>query len=361
MSQPEDSLECPEILIKMWHYAKYSEVAHSFTEQDFVDAWEQISEILKEAIKYLPNMSDESDRADAVNDFLGALLQGKCPDNIKSESILKLECRKYLARKRNPQQYELNLILCAALRSLETDGKIQRDKASEGKHICNLTLFALTDVSCTESVRQIAHYEQNKNNVSCYRTKIRANDPEHTRILAPSDAQNLILELLNAFGGWTKKDDLLKTMQNHIPKQLCIVQNVDDEDQGIDIENQEGERFSYYEFEFKAAMTKSYETAGRIWERVCKISDKVFCLYFLPKIYNIQVTQSSLGATSTVSDQNQKIERIYADELKEYMVDRDKLEIREQKMMDCISDQILRKLNGKCTEKGMNPHLLPID
>ena len=61
MSQPEDSLECPEILIKMWHYAKYSEVAHSFTEQDFMDAWEQISEILKDVISDLPNMFNESD------------------------------------------------------------------------------------------------------------------------------------------------------------------------------------------------------------------------------------------------------------------------------------------------------------
>ncbi|MBO5306975.1 MAG: hypothetical protein J6C40_03120 [Lentisphaeria bacterium] len=108
-------------------------------------------------------------------------------------------------------------------------------------------------------------------------------------------------------------------------------------------------------------MTKSYEAAERIWERVCKISDKVFCQYFLPKIYDIKVTQSSVGPSSTVSGQNQRIENIYADELKEYMVDRDKLETRDRKRMDCISDLILQKLDGKCTEKGMNPHLLSID
>lgn len=354
-------LKYPETLVKMWLYSKSSEEEILFTEQNFTDAWEQISEILKKEIKNLPNMSDESDCTDAANDFLVMLLQGKCPDNIKSESILKQECKKYLARKRNPQQYELNLILCAALRSLEKEGQILRDNASEGKRISSHSRFLLASIPADSPVSDISNYEYNRNTVSLYRTKIRANDPEHTRILAPSDARNLILELLYAFGGWTRKGDLLKTMQNHIPEQLCIVQNVAGEAQEIDIENQEGENFSYYEYEFKAAMTKSYEVAERIWKRVCKISDKVFCLYFLPKIYDIKVTQSSLGATSTVSEQNQKIETIYADELKEYMVDRDKLEIRDRKRMDSISDQILQKLDGKCTEKGMNPHLLSID
>ena len=354
-------LKYPETLVKMWLYSKSSEEEILFTEQNFADAWEQINGILKKEIKNLPNMSDESDCTDAANDFLVVLLRGKCPDNIKSESILKQECKKYLARKRNPQQYELNLILCEALRSLEKDGKIRRNKASEGKRISQHTSFVLSNLSEDCPVADISNYEYNRDTVSLYRTKIRANDPEHTRILAPLDAQKLILELLYAFGGWTRKGDLLKTMQNHIPEQLCIVQNVAGKDQEIDIENQEGENFSYYEYEFKAAMTKSYEAAERIWERVCKISDKVFCLYFLPKIYDIKVTQSSLGASSTVSDQNQRIENIYADELKEYMVDRDKLETRDRKRMDCISDLILQKLDGKCTEKGMNPHLLSID
>lgn len=360
-------IKYPDTLVKMWQYSHGKNI--DFSEQEYIFSWEEILRVLATATENLPDirMKDKKDaQQEGKNlalEFLIDLLQKKCPDNIYSESILKMECRRYLAQKRNPQQYELNKILNNALHKLEEEKKIQRDKDSIGKNICGLTLFALIDIPCDEEVRQFAHYEMNKENVSFYQTKIRANDPERSCIIQPLNAQALVLELLQAFGGWTKKSDLLHAMRNHIPDQLQFVQP--DQNEGSEknnsLENNSNEydKSFIYEYDYKAGLKKVSETSARIWERVCKISDKVFCLYTLPKrCYDAKVTLSSVGPTSTVGDQNDKISKILEVELYEWEYDKDD---RCQASVNEIIRKILQNLEGRCTEKGMNPHLSSVD
>ena len=103
------------------------------------------------------------------------------------------------------------------------------------------------------------------------------------------------------------------------------------------------------------------ETAQRIWDRVSKVSDKVFCLYFLPDYLpvspNYSVKLADLGPTSTVGDQNKKITQIMRDELKDYksyFSDSDREKIAMKKALKNIS----LNLHRNCTEKGHNVPLL---
>ena len=68
------------------------------------------------------------------------------PNHIASISFLVQQMRKFLAKKRNPVQYELNNILRNALLTLEKRGEVKREQGYRGEKITNKTRFALINV-----------------------------------------------------------------------------------------------------------------------------------------------------------------------------------------------------------------------
>ena len=344
----------PDSLVNMWQYT-HNEAPSEFTGELCGQVWEKLEAVLAGSLKNnLPGIESYQDAKDAAQSFLVEMLKNACPYHIRNVSILVSNARKYLARKNNPVQYELNEILHEALNDLEKSGAIERDSASKNHRISNLTLFALAGTPNTKK-SSLNDYENNKHIVGTFTTKLREGAPEHSRILTPTDARELVMQLLKAFGGWTNKAAIFKAMQNHIPDQMRIIPGVEIEDE--DIVNKPAPEDNDYMDDFSMMQINRISgiASERIWERICKISNKVFCLYYLPKtIFEKDVKMEALGKTSTVSDQNRKITLIVQDEIGNYLKENDGYESAAIKK---TVKKIFKNLCGTCTESGYNPGL----
>ena len=353
-------LHFPDDLVYMWNSAHNVPDGTTLSSSEIADKWVAVQSLLSGFIlkNRMPGIRSQQDAVDAANDYLCHLLSGICPENITSHSGLIANMRKYLAWKRNPVQYEMSQILYAALRTLEKEGMIKRDESSIGKHISGQTWFSLADSKNTGRAGR-DDYELNRNKVPFYRTVIRANDPERSRIIPPASAQDLVLHLLDAFGGWTLIGDLLWAMQFHVPEQLKYVSPQADPDSSSEqdpIENlPDREAHSYiYEYDHEAIEMIAGETVQRIWSRVSQINDKLFCLYFLPKCLPDAIAGAILedfGPHSTAADQNERITKIMAEELSAYKF-HSEVSIREQAAENAVLQKISSNLHQNCTEKG---------
>ena len=361
-------LKFPEDLVLLWKTAHRE--PDGAPEDIFSLKWTAVQEMLSGYIKKnrLPGIVSYQDAQDAANDYLVSLFSGICPDNVISHSVLIANMRKYLAMRRNPVQYELNQILRSALRTLEKEDRIQRDESSIGKHISGQTLFLRTD--SRNNVRASReNYERNRTKVPFYRTVIRANDLEHSKIIPPESAKDLVLNLLDAFEGWTDTKELLWAMQFHVPEQLKFVpeQELSPEKPDSDspaanpisnLPDKQAETF-IYDFDQESGTMIAEETAQRIWIRVSEVSDKVFCLYFLPKSLSLDYSAKleDFGPSSTVSDQNRNLKKIMEDELRNY-ASYSEVSDRERIAMKAVLNKISLNLHRNCTEKGFNMPLL---
>lgn len=353
-------LHFPDDLVYMWNSAHNVPDGTTLSSSEIADKWVAVQSLLSGFIlkNRMPGIRSRQDALDAANDYLCHLLSGICPQNITSHSGLIANMKKYLARKRNPVQYEMVQILYAALRTLEKAGKIKRDENSVGKHISGQTWFTLAD--CKNPGRASRDdYEMNRSKVPLYRAVIRANDPERSRIIPPASARDLVLHLLDAFGGWTLSGDLLWAMQFHVPEQLKYVSPQADPDSPSELDPTENipdaEAKNYiYEYDHEAVEMIAGETVRRIWDQVSKINDKLFCLYFLPQYLPGAAADSRLedfGPHSTAADQNKRITKIMAEELSAY---KSHFEVsrREQVAQNAVLQKISSNLHQNCTEKG---------
>ena len=119
----------PENLTALWDYTHNRECAKSGAECGKL--WQKLEEKLTEKLKNtgIPGLDGddrESKARDAANEYLVTILKSeRRPDHIFSTSLLVRDMRKYLARTRNPVQYEMSRILSTALLELERDGLIK--------------------------------------------------------------------------------------------------------------------------------------------------------------------------------------------------------------------------------------------
>ena len=357
-----DQLKYPDDIVLLWNHAHYSAETAS-REDECRIIWENLFSSLTNILKQsnIPGIKkDEIESQDAANDFISHLLTGVCPKHITKESILVSECRKFLARKRNPVQYELNDILHTALLALEGQKLIEREDAGKRKRISRIIKFAL---SGTESsvLGSWECYRENSAEIPRYVTICRNNDWEHTRILTPENANDLVLKLLQAFGGWTQVQDILRAMMNHIPDQFILEKNerVDTEDSrkdDIKFADKEGENY-IFEHETQLSYMIGMESSDQIWEKICKISHKVFCLYSLPKYYyQKDITLKEVGNTSTVSEQDKKIMRILKEELEDLKICFS-VTAHERTVILGIIQKIILFLKNRCTENGYSSDL----
>ena len=355
-----NSIVFPDTLVNMWNFANRQN-SNNFSEDLYFISWNIIIKFLASHFvkNQLPGIDDYTVAEDEAKCFFIDLLQGSCPVHIRSYTNLIANARKYLARKNNPVQYELNSILHLAITDLEKLHRIERDAQSKNKNISKFTLLAIinTPENCKGTFQ---NYEKNKASIPNYSTKIRGGSVEHSKILSPSDARELVLQLLQAFGGWTKKTDLFTAMQNHVPEQFKIVSltPLEEEDENL-LENLGGVEDEYEnDFEKIQVLRIASLTAERIWKRICSISNKVFCLYYLPKTIStvtevkVDIKMDTLGKTSTVSDQNRKIATIVQDEMGTYMEDN---EGYKSKSIKRTVVKILNVLGGNCTQCGYKP------
>ena len=358
----DNQLKYPDDIVLLWNHAHYSTETASKGD-NFCKIWESLYSSLAKMLhkSNIPGIkNNELEAQDAANDFIAHLLTGPCPEHMTKESILCSECRKFLAKKRNPVQYELNDILHTALLSLEAQKLIEREDAGKGKRISRTVKFALsgTDLLLSGSWEL---YQERSAGIPRYITKCRNNDWEHTRILTPENANDLVLQLLHAFGGWTQTQDLLRAAMNHISDQFILEkdESIDTEDSRKDdvkFADKEGGNY-IFEHETQLSYMIGIESANHIWERICKISQKVFCLFSLPKYYyQKDIPLRKVGSTSTVSDQDKKIMQILKNELDELKI-YFSATAHERAVILGIIQKIFCFLTDRCTENGYSSDL----
>ena len=356
----QTELHFPDDLVSIWNSAHSISDVTELSRNEIDDKWVVIQSLLSGYIlkNRLPGIYCKQDAVDAADDYLCHIFSGICPKNLTSHSALIANMRKYLARKRNPVQFEMNEILRDALRHLEKNGKIKRDEHSIGKHISGKTLFSLAECKTTSHASR-EDYERNREKVPFYRAVIRANDPERSRIIPPASARELVLKLLEAFGSWTLFGDLLWAMQFHVPDQVKFValsEKGDPDSEQDPIQNlPEDQSDSYiYEYDHEAVGMIAGETVQRIWNRVSQINDKLFCLYFLPQTLPGAVADAKLedfGPATTASDQNKRIRAVMAEEMCNYKFHFE-ISRREQAAQNAVLQKISSDLHQNCTEKG---------
>lgn len=362
------TLHLPQDLVEAWNYARSSadKKMSQREEKKFEDIWCTLQKKLAKNLtcSKVPGISGEDEALDAASDFLANLFTGPSPDHIASISFLVQQMRKFLAKKRNPVQYELNNILRNALLTLEKRGEVKREQGYRGEKITNKTRFALIDIDSSEQLTaQRDDYEFNKlhgKNFFIASHKNTGKNIERKRLVAPSDAMALTVYLLETFKGWTKLEDLQWAMPFHIAETLQIVPLYTDSDSENAVPIEKGINEDYaYGFELQQQNLVCNEMSSRVWEKICKISDKVFCLYYLPKELFGQkgVTLSSLGPTSTVGDQKDKIAKIFFAERFNLELYNDESHKQHYRLMLGTMNKILQDLQGRCTEKGYSPSL----
>lgn len=360
------TLQFPQDLVDAWNYAHFSAEKKISQEEEkkFEEIWDRLREKLVANLTFnnVPGISGENEALDAASDFLANLFCGPSPGYITSLTLLNQQMRKFLAKKRNPVQYELNSILRHALLTLEKRGEVKREQEYIGKKITNKTRFALIEFDFSEQLTaQRDDYEFNKlhgKNFFIAPQKNTGKNIEKKRLVAPSDAMALTVYLLETFKGWVKLEDLQWAMPFHITEILQIVPLYTDNDSENAVPLEKGSNEDYvYGFELQQQNLVCNEMSSRIWEKICRISDKVFCLYYLPKELFGQkgVTLSSLGPASTVGDQKDKIAKIFFAERFNLELYNDESHKQHYRLMLGTMNKILQNLQGRCTEKGYSP------
>lgn len=368
MSDSNFNFQYPQTLCDLWCWVHHKPVTDQSTIQsnaDFSNAyetlWNKLTEFLVKST--IPGINhDENAAKDAASDYITYLMLQSGPEAFTSESYLRNDCRKYLARKNNPVQYELNEILREALHDLERLGKIKRDSASVGKirYQQKLTMFALPTCKNDESmVADQEDYLANKHKVHSYTTTARGGDFEKTKIITPTDAKSLVLELLDAFGSWVRMDDLMRAMQNHIPEQMQEVYSMyeNNPEQKTDpIENIPDETYDGEEYmdsyTIEAVRIKTWQLSEILWEKICAISTQTFCLYYLPNtLFQKNVSARTLGASSTISDQNDKLRKVFMKVVGNYMSE------NGNGLTKLIMRMFPKLFLHRCTEIGYKPDL----
>ena len=356
----EYEITYPDTLVRIWKYMCQEDVPN-FSGEICGSIWKCLEDKLAYRLhnSNVPGINCPEDAQDAARGFLVKVLcpDAPCPIFIRSFSVLVKNARKYLAKINSPVLYEANDILHEALLTLEKDNRIERDSASKGHRISAATAFAFSGTPTTQ-IASWSDYKKNKETVPHFKTKIWGT-AEHTRILSPANAQDLVLQLLKAFGGWTKEALLFKAMKNHIPKQLEFVKlEPNPEIDNNPLENIAAPEDHWMEdFDKMQIIRLANQTSERIWKQICKISNEVFCCYYLPNTLSNSERGRNLqdfGKSSTISDRNRKIETIVRNEIAHY--------IRYDDVYK--SDAITRTLNhifvslyGRCTKSGYDPGL----
>ena len=143
------------------------------------------------------------------------------------------------------------------------------------------------------------------------------------KILSPTEAEELVLALLQAAGGPILMSDLFQEARKHVLllslADLDRPVRADEEDAATlgDLLRDESEAQHLTWIDLEIMERESIPRSERIWTAVAQASlVRIFCGYYLPKkVYNEAVTLEDWGKTSTVGDQVKKIDSILRDEM----------------------------------------------
>ena len=397
----EEKLSLPDDLIALWHYSHQSPGA--ITEQEAVRLFTNLKDSLVYAVKsiQLPDLNDEEAINDLVKDYIygnSSYIHGNSSNpqmkigllqkplrHVETKtklSYLTRDIRKAWVQIHDPRGHELYQQISGAIHKLEKEGKIIRDSASKGKYLSNQTMLNLPGNPDQDST--FDNYQRNVGIISSYMEKAREETRGNSRIITPKVAKELVLKLLEAFGGWTSLGSIMSAAKKHTPSQFKIIKVLDiapettndDEGKALDIlslnnDSNEDVAFDNDIDDFYARQGQSIvsEKSEQIWDMVCKVieGDELFCLYFIPNQFkeyrtteSPQMNLEDFGRRpSTIGDRNKRLGEIWKRELCVDLKNKKHHCISEsqQKHVREMAKQILINLLHRCKGIGCDPHL----
>lgn len=310
---------------------------------------------------------------DEAADFFVELIKGNIPGTIITDNDLGREIRRWRTIKKSPANYELFLIISAALLELE-EGKLPKFKVlrMSDKKFNNSAETAWTMAAFKDQCGDWQKYESKRAEIGTYGTNKMKSVTREGKMITPSNAKELVIKILESFGGIVLMSDILKAAKNHLADD-CFIKMVSEDAQngeGNDNEDTIQTRYStkstpLVEAQFFSIAFESDNRTTIVWNKINKMmktrtgsvnGHKILCLYLLPKYLGEKPpVLADFGPKSTVENINNNVMAILKASLTVDKIDADAGASEDfEKYLKLLQHETIAKINNKCRENGMD-------
>jgi len=284
-------------------------------------------------------------------------LRDKQKSNILSVYQVQHELKKYLTQRDSPVNYEVWKILSRALKNLEKEGIVERVAGESGVNRQS-TAWCLTQ-HATNSPAKLELFFDAAASLPVYHPA-----RKDGRLLAPSQARELVVKMLELAGGAILMQDLHAEALKHVVPPMLFAQSLDEAPAADD-----GDAAPRREVADRAPVIgfmleeEAVERANIVWDRLQESGDgKVLCIYFIPRhLLGRSVKQSELGAPQRVSEAVSHIREVFQDVLDLSPLLEERREAADGVANDPLSmlvSRMMEVLMKFCAEKSWDQNLI---
>jgi hypothetical protein len=310
---------------------------------------------------------------DEATDFFVELIKGNIPGTIITDNDIGREIRRWRTIKKSPANYELFSIISAALLELEK-GEMPKFKVlrMSNKEFNNSTstIWALAGFEKRDGSWE--KYELKRADIGTYATNKLKSETRTGKMISPTNAKDLVIKLLESFGGTVMMSDIVKAAKNHLAED-CFMKIVVDDVQGGDENATEDKIQTCYsakstpltEAQLVGIIFEADNRANIVWNEINKMmktrtgkvnGHKILCLYLLPKYLGEKPpVLADFGPKSTVENINNNVMAILKASLTVEKIDADAGASEDFELyIKSLQHKTIAKINNKCRENGMD-------
>ncbi len=292
---------------------------------------------------------------DDTMQFIVYQLRARNARFIKTRLTLQQEIYKYLIKSDAPEHHELWELLSMAVRAGAKEGWAKRLDAASTARNTNTALWAGMNCSNDSLPLDIAAYE-----LACGKVPVVQRQRENGRILTPSDAAELVRELLTVAVAPVPFGVLVAEAKRHVVWSFHSSESFDKEDDN-NLDSSETNLALADRSNDMADWVReeAVDRADRIWrEMEARSGQKLLCLYVLPKhFFGRKVKLETFGPVQRVGEQTKQILGIMGGHLHVDKIAEDRrhgqdsvFEDRLKHLVSLVADSLAKK----CSENGLD-------
>ena len=235
-------------------------------------------------------------------------VRNKRLNHLRSAAHIARKLSKYLTRRESPAYHEVWKALSQSLLGLEKNGLVER-QSDAGNTNSQATEWCLK--GCINNpATNVQEFFEKAAGLSVYHPS-----RKDGRLLAPSQAKDLTLRMLELADGPILMQDLHSEAMKHVVHTMAYAESLDGEpgdggDESAPVPRTLADRMPIigYILEEEAA-----ERADKIWRELEKSGDgKVLCVYYLPKhLLGKPVTGGEIGDPRRISEAGKRIREAF--------------------------------------------------